>query len=930
MRLKEILSVLFFVALMAQARAQGETSGSCFTTEIVDSQSVSEGCTRYQLKISFDGDCQHALSHYTVAIPCGKISNLTNTENWKQVFGKDPKTGLTGFKIDDIPGFGDGALKSFYVSFTLCTESADCHATLKCWDPVVAYKAGTDIFYDTLQSKCLSLKASLKKSDVTCYGGTNGSSAVTVEEGVPPYTFAWSTGANTQSVSGLVAGPYTVTVKDATGSSISLETTISQPNPLSITGDITHASCNGIADGAVNISVSGGTGPYSFVWNTGTATEDIGGLKEGIYTVTVNDSLGCTMKKTFTVMSISRILLSSKTTLAGCNQSNGAIDLTVSGGTSPYSYVWSTGVTTEDLSMIAAGVYKVKVTDSIGCTAELVVNLRDINTLRLAATVQQTSCVDDASGAINVTVSGGTPPYTFLWSNGVTTEDLNALTSGLYKLTVTDANGCTATLTVNVSKKTFQVTSEIVKPLCYGDSTGSITLTPSGGVEPYTYEWSTGETGNSITGLPGGVYQVTVTDSTGCTKALTFAVAKPTAIIAAVSVNSTACSADASINLSVTGGKPPYSFAWSNGQTTEDIDSVSNGNYWVKIKDSNGCEILKEITVELTEPSWSCLINQPDSVPVCSSANNFLRTSVEEASYAWSVVSSDGQWTIVEGAATSQIHYTAGTQNSTATFTLTITKDGCSQSCSYVISTCATDSIGGEDPGGEDPGNGGEDPGNTETCDDCFSTEVVTLSSAGDCTTYEVVVNTDGNCRHELSHWDIVLPCGQLTDYWNSEGWKMEIGNDPTTGLYGLKVDDITGFGNEVGSFKVRFTICSAAESCREELRNWRPVVAYKAGQCIAYDTLGSGSQQPVDMKAFPNPFNTSLSFTWEATQDEYVTLDLIDKNGRNVKTVFSGYVEKGKSYQVDWNETGLSDDLYIYRYSAGDNVVYGKVFKSQ
>jgi hypothetical protein len=931
-----LASVAFLFSITLFGQAPTPSSDGCFRTEIINSQPVDGGCTKYKFKVSYEGDCRHALSHYTVAIPCGNVSDLANSENWAQVVGKDPKTGLSGFKIDNIPGFGDNALRSFYVSFTLCVDNNTCAEQLKCWEPVVAYKAGTEIFYDTLDAKCSSLKASLKVQDASCYGSANGAAEVLIEEGTTPYTFEWSTGAASQSVTNLSPGTYSVKVTDATGASLVLEDTVSQPEAITITGNVVNASCNGIANGAIDITVGGGSGAYRYAWSNGIAEEDLLGLREGIYTVTVSDSSGCHAKKTFVVASVSKILLSSKNILPGCNQSNGAIDITATGGTEPYAFEWSNDATSEDLTLLAAGLYKVKVTDSLGCIAELVVNLRDNNTLRLTALVQPTSCIDDASGAVNLSVSGGTPPYTFVWSNGATTEDLAQLLAGLYKVTVTDANGCTVTTQVNVSKKTFQVASQVTNPLCFGDSTGSISLTPSGGTEPYNFEWSNGQTGSSVSGLPGGFYQVTVIDSTGCSKLLSYVVTKPTAIIASVSVSGSTCNGlgGSSINLFITGGKPPYTYEWSNGETTEDVDSLSEGEYWVKIKDANGCEIVKEVIVESSQSSWSCLINQPDSAATCGSLNNILQTSVAGATtYAWSVQSSDGGWKITAGTSTPQIQYTAGAENSSATFTLVITKDGCVQSCAYAMVTCVIDSTDGGN-GGEGPGSGGENPGdgdNNESCDDCFSTSVVSSSSDGNCTTYEVTVSTNGNCRHDLSHWDIAIPCGQLSDYWNSEGWKMEIGKDPTTGLYGLKVDDISGFGKETASFKVKFTLCSSDSRCYDKLQNWMPVVAYKAGQCIGYDTLAlEYPEQPVNVRAYPNPFSSTLSFTWSAPEDEHVTLDLIDRDGRKIQTVFSGRVEKGQSYKIDWHDAGLPDDMYIYRYIAGSKVVYGKLFKSQ
>ena len=138
-----LVSVLVLTfSLPVKAEDGGNCNGNCFTTKVVRAEKNANGCTEYEFEISHDGSCRYDLSHYTVEVPCGEIKNLSNSENWKQVFGKDPKTGLTGFKIDDIPGFGKSSKKSFTVTFTHCASEA-CLTQLDCWQPKVAYKAGT-------------------------------------------------------------------------------------------------------------------------------------------------------------------------------------------------------------------------------------------------------------------------------------------------------------------------------------------------------------------------------------------------------------------------------------------------------------------------------------------------------------------------------------------------------------------------------------------------------------------------------------------------------------------------------------------------------------------------------------------------------------------------------------------------------------------
>jgi hypothetical protein len=903
-----------------------EPNTSCFRTEIIKTEKVGEECTFYQFKVYYEGDCQHALSHYTVAIPCGQVKNLTNSKNWDQEYGYDPKTKLTGFKIDDIPNFGETSLQSFTVSFKICTSNEWCEDKLDCWQPVVAYKAGTKIYYDTLSNSCPSpLVATIDKEDVSCFGANDGSVSAIVTEGQEPITYLWSTGDTTISINGVGPGTYSVFISDATGENLELITAVTQPTAIVVSDSITSASCSGQPDGAIDISVSGGSGGYTYVWNNGATTQDLITLSPGNYSVIIKDSSNCTVQKSYVVTNSASITIAAVATQPACTQANGSINITASGGTEPYTYVWSNGATTEDLQNLAPGSYKVIVTDANGCKAELTYTLRENNTLRLNAVVKQTSCLDDSSGAIDLIIIGGTAPYSYVWSNGATTEDLSNLNAGIYKVTVTDANGCSATLTVSVSKKTFQVANVVVQPLCHGDSTGSITLTPVGGFPPYTYQWSTGETTNSLSGLAPGTYTVLVTDSIGCSRNLVFVITDPLEIVASGTIGNTQCSAEGSftIDLSVSGGKSPYTYQWSNGATTEDLDSLQSGTYSVTIKDANGCSVTKDFVVSSGTTPWACLINQPDSIPACSSSGNILSSAVAADTYQWTVQSSDGKWLISQGSTTGSIVYTSGGDNSSATFTLTLTKDGCSQSCSYTATTCESDSTGGEDPGGPgEPGNGDED------CDDCFDSSKEIISTDGSCTTYKLTVSTNGNCRHDLSHWVVAIPCGEVKNYSNSEGWKMIVGKDPTTGLYGLKVDDIDGFGKYEDSFTVTFTICSDKSSCREELEHWNPLVSYKAGQCVAYDKIDDESDEPDPVCSYPNPFRDDIKFRWTCREDDYVDLRIVDKWGKDVKHVFRGEVIKGKTYVFECSGSELQEDLYIYKLTSRKKTTYGKLMK--
>lgn len=359
--------------------------------------------------------------------------------------------------------------------------------------------------------------------NVSCNGGADGAAYFSATGGVSPYDFDWSTGDTTASVMGLVAGTYTVTLTDANACSVSASVSISQPAALAVTLDSSvFPLCNGDANGGIYISVSGGTPNYTFAWSDGTTNEDLTNTTGGSYDVTVTDANGCTASATFNLSQPSTLVLnvdsSKNITCNGAN--NGAIFTTVTGGVGNYTYSWSTGATTGDVSSLGAGSYGLTVTDGNGCTVALSAPVVITEPAALVATVdsfRNARCNGQANGGVFISVSGGTPNYTYAWSNGPTTQDLSAAASGTYTCTVTDANGCSTTVSQTISQPTSLVLTGVKTNEFSGGPLGTAKVTASGGTPAYTYLWSNGATTDSIGGLIAGTYNVTVTDANGCT-----------------------------------------------------------------------------------------------------------------------------------------------------------------------------------------------------------------------------------------------------------------------------------------------------------------------------------------------------------------------------------------------------------------------------
>jgi hypothetical protein len=328
--------------------------------------------------------------------------------------------------------------------------------------------------------------------------------------------------------------------------------------------------------------------------------------------------------------------------------------------------------------------------------------------VRVDFTTTQAGCFNEATGSIDITPSGGTAPYTYSWQHGPTTEDLTGLISGIYRVTVTDNAGCSVLTAINIPKKSIQVATEIIQPLCAGDSTGSVIVTPVDGTTTYTYSWSNGGTSNSITDVPVGTYTITITDASGCSRTLSYTITQPAPLSTTTAITNSQCGEEGSfaIDLSVSGGKAPYTYLWSTGAITQDLAGLNSGPYSVQITDSNGCTTSTSVSISPSSSGWECLIAEPPTTPVCFSAGNALMATVADAQqYQWMISSSDNSWAITAGSSASSVIYTAGTPGSTATFTLTLQKDGCTKNCSYtLIGGCVVrDNTGGGDPSTGDP-----------------------------------------------------------------------------------------------------------------------------------------------------------------------------------------------------------------------------------
>jgi len=458
----------------------------------------------------------------------------------------------------------------------------------------------------TTPSPICGLTVTINQTNVTCSGLCNGMAIAMPASGTAPYTYSWSpAGGTADTAKNLCPGTYTLGVMDAVGCSTAATFTITQPTALSLILSANNATCT--CTGSLLGSANGGTPAYTYSWlpsggNAASATN----LCPGNYTLVVLDGNGCpdTAKGMITQATgpASTVLIQKNISCFG--QCNGRITVSTSGGNTPYTYSWSPGSSTAAVdSNLCAGSYTLTTTDAGGCHSALAATITAPASALTSSITSQTKikCGGQCTGTAIVSASGGTAPLTYAWTpSGGNLDTGKRLCAGTATVTVTDQNGCKNIDSVTImAPLPLAVAQTQHNVSCNGGNDGTCTATPSGGTAPYTYSWLPTPFPFLLKSGPEVCF---VTDSNGCRVTAPYFITQPTKIVPVVSAKPASCAtcADGRDSVTVTGGKPPYTFSWSPGGGTSALNTgLTPGSYTCCVTDSAGCQICQSVLLSV-------------------------------------------------------------------------------------------------------------------------------------------------------------------------------------------------------------------------------------------------------------------------------------------------------------------------------------------
>ncbi len=465
--------------------------------------------------------------------------------------------------------------------------------------------------------------------DNECFGASQG--AISLSNLISPngsVDVFWEDGTMGINRENLPSGTYCFTLSDGSVCDFTDCLVVNAPPEIIANPIISDPSCENSLDGSIELNTEGGMAPYNYNW-TGPdgslpSTPNISDLRAGEYFVTITDDVGCTVEFDYTIDPSNPIDVESTVIPVACfGETSGQILFAASGGNSPFSYEWlgpaGFEATTNNIQGVEAGVYTVRYTDNSGCseTQDFVITQPD-TPLRTNLSPGDEVCFGSNDGSLSVAPQGGSPPYEIQWSNNAQGMNLNNLSPGMYMVTVSDAKGCEVIESAEVAEiAEIKLTLEQNPASCFEASDGSASIAnvkygeDQEDLSSFSYVWSTDpeQVGLEVLALEGGQeYFVTATDQRGCQGEASILIGNPDQVNAIVdSIKNISCFGgnDGSIRINGKGGTGAYTYNWEsrlNKPMTNQIDSLSRGNYKVTITDENGCSGEGAFSVEEPRP----------------------------------------------------------------------------------------------------------------------------------------------------------------------------------------------------------------------------------------------------------------------------------------------------------------------------------------
>jgi gliding motility-associated-like protein len=464
----------------------------------------------------------------------------------------------------------------------------------------------------------ISVHASASLVHILCNGDSTGAITITGNSATPPYLYKLGTGtlSTVNAFTDLWAGNHSFHIEDSNHCYLDTTITLNEPTPITSTSVIANVSCFGLSDGSITITASGGVSPYNYALGTGSysSTNIFAGLAAGSYTIHIKDANDCVKDTTITIMQPAVLVFNNIAAQEpNCfGFTDGLITVTAGGGTAPYTFAIDAGLfnSSNIFASLGAGTYVLHIKDNNGCTADSTITLAQPTAIQASAQVTKSVCATLSNGKVTLGATGGVPPYQFAVGTGAysSSPTFTPLAAGTYMFHIKDNRNCVKdTLISIVDSFVLTMTASVVDVSCFGDSNGSITITPGGGTSPYTFAkgiFGAFSSSNVFPGLKALTYLIKIKDANGCLKDSNIAVLEPPILKATITPQNIACFGfnDGRITANGTGGTPPYSYSFNGGAfgTQNLFLSLPIGTYLVKVKDNKGCTF--DTTITLTQP----------------------------------------------------------------------------------------------------------------------------------------------------------------------------------------------------------------------------------------------------------------------------------------------------------------------------------------